>query len=592
MAARTARLYYNTGFNPSNVPDSPSLLNSCLYTDLQQHWDYQDYFLGSIKIGASWDTVKNADYLKYGNGYYFVTGIEMINENNAKLYLQLDALTTMGGPLALQYEGGLIERAWIPNADFWENNHTPEGITPVSPIELESLDIVGTDSTDSETIIISTLALNTPLNNDGTPVNADASEYKVPIAGTTIGSVIVPNSPKGAPSTTIGNTDVGLGYYILNQDVKDQIAYLRSLGLEQAIVGCYTVPTYYLAASTPDSTGHISTISPKMGKAVDITGTHGNYHTYPSGTTHLKKSYQMYTKYYAVSNITGEIKEYDPHDLVNSSGHVNIQFNWMCDGNIKSMPVLYPMYYRGTGNTISNGSLLDTLAGASWMELPITITGASGSLWTKNDYVRNQYAIGLDTVKFGADSIIDVVKNITPGGLGGGYVQEYEGQPTYEMPSNNTYGQNISTGFLPSVGNFLVNSAKMVYRAEKIDTDFAKSQIAAPTLSGSSAYGLQLTLNNNWTIYRSYMSNLDLTRFDKYFNSYGYTINEPLEANTDNIFNNRADQNYVKLTNVHIKPSSASNYGIGIKQIAEKTLNDGVRIWHRLPSTGIDTLIG
>lgn len=579
MAARTARLYYNTGFNPSNVPDRPSLLNSCLYTDLQQHWDYQDYFLTSIKVGATWDTVKNADYLKYGNGYYFVTGIEMINENNAKLYLQLDALTTMGGPLALQYEGGLTERGWKDGVDYWTINHTKEPISPVAPINIEKVTTIGTDSVASQTIIISTLALDTLLNNDGTPVNADATEYKVPIAGTTIGSVIIPNSPLGAPSTTVGNTDTGLGYYKLTQGIRDQIAYLRSLGLEQAISGCYTVPEDYLSVQNGNN-GHIEEIYVKSEEGTAINPRHPYV-----GSNYLSKSIEMYTKYYAVSNITGEIREYDPHDLVNANGGVNIAFNWIADGNIKGMPILYPKYYRGITNDLDNGSLLATLPGASWMELPITITGASGSLWTKNDYVRNQYAVGLDTVKMGADSVVDVLKNITTGGMGNGLVEEYEGQPTYEMPNYNTYGQNVSTGFYSSMGNFLTNSAKMYYRAEKIDTDFAKSQIASPAISGSSAYGLQLTLPNNWTIYRSYASESDVERFDNFFHSYGYTLNEVFDPS---ILNNRTDQNYVKVSGVHIRPSSASNFGIGIKQAAEKMFNDGLRIWHRLPSTGID----
>lgn len=593
MAAKTTRLYFNTGFNVSNVPDRPSLLNSCQYTDLVGHWDYQDYFLTSLRVAATWDNVKNADYLKYGNGYYFVTGVEMINENTAKISLQLDALTTMGGPLALEYEGGLTERGWRSGVDYWTNNHTIEGISPVAPIEIEKLETIGADTTKSQTIVLSTLALSTQLNSDGTPVNASATEYKVPIVGSTIGSVIVPNSPVGARSTVIsqGNqatsTDTGIGYYEYTQNVKDQIAYLRSLGLEQAICGCYTVPETYLHTDNVDTTGHIGNIYVKNGTAVDITNSaHGNYHRDPSSLSHLKKSYQMYTKYYAVSNITGEIKEYDPHDMI-SSGSVQIGFNWIADGNIKGMPLLYPTYYRGIHNQLSNGSLLDALPGASWLELPITISGASGSLWTKNDYVRNQHEIGLDTIKHGYDSITGVLKKITVGSLGEGYVQEYEGQMTKDMPSYNTYGQNIGSGFIGSVVDTVYNSAKLTYKADKMDADFAKSQIAVPSISGSSAYGLQLSLPNNWTIYRSYLSNLDLTRFDQYFNTYGYTLNEVFDKA---IMNNRTDQNYVKVTDVHIKPTSASDYGIGIKQSAEAQLNNGVRIWHRLPSTGIDMI--
>ena len=164
MALRTTRLYYDTGLGVGDVLYDNSILNSANYTDFESHWDFQELFLTSLKLKATWDQVANADYLRYGSAYYWITGISMINENNAELFLQLDPITTLHGMNNIHFiDGeGIIKRAH-PLADGDFDNLLPEPIGPQLPLNCETTEAGPSAAGDGWTILVSTLALNTPI---------------------------------------------------------------------------------------------------------------------------------------------------------------------------------------------------------------------------------------------------------------------------------------------------------------------------------------------------------------------------------------------------------------------------------------------
>ena len=92
----TCRIFSNTGFNATNRPDKPSLLNSCSYTDLASMDILQDGELNSIRVNASYAQIKNADYAKVGDWYYAIIGRHMENPDTCTLALLPDYTLSAG----------------------------------------------------------------------------------------------------------------------------------------------------------------------------------------------------------------------------------------------------------------------------------------------------------------------------------------------------------------------------------------------------------------------------------------------------------------------------------------------------------------
>ena len=64
MSTYNCLLWSNSGFNSINIPDSPTLLMGMTHATLPVLDLNQERFLSSVRVRASWDTVKNADYCK------------------------------------------------------------------------------------------------------------------------------------------------------------------------------------------------------------------------------------------------------------------------------------------------------------------------------------------------------------------------------------------------------------------------------------------------------------------------------------------------------------------------------------------------
>ena len=581
MAQKQTRLYYNTGFNVGNTPGTLSVLNSASYTDFESHWDYQDYFLQSLKLKATWDQVKNADYLKFGNAYYWVIGISMINENNAELYLQLDALATLGGCRNLNYTSGILKRAH-PKTDNPFENTLAEPIGPQEHLYSDGGTVIGPDSVAGHMIILSTLSLEQSIMQDpdtGAIVPTDseiAVATKYSTIGSDIGEVVVPASPKPATGCRVGLTNQAIDYYYADSDTKvsllsNQIAYLRSLGLEQAVVGAYLLPDAYKGtASGSGITGKMSTLN------TAITVNTESAQVWDRGTgRHWNKSMYMNNIYVLVSRLTGEVKTYDAKDVV-QQGASSPRFVIGCDPNINGKPYAWPEYFDNaaqTGNFGANG-----VSGMEWLNIPIVVGGASGSLWIRNDYVRNTAEIATQTVQMGYNNIKNVVKGI--------------GEIANASSSYNKAGDMTGSAYdnggvsgLGTITNAAVNTAfsakKLMYAAEKLDTDFAQANIQVPGVSGNNVTGLQTSIPNNFICYHYTMSNDDIAKVDAFFDRYGYAQNRVFDKSYMDLNPNGQGFCYIQTEDIHISRNAGA--GIAIRNLAEQQLNGGVRIWHQLP---------
>ena len=103
----TVTLYKNTGFNKDNIPDGPGVLPAG--TQMNNHVFLQKKGLGYFDLEGEYSDVQNVDYVKIDNEFYFVTSFEMLNENCARMFLEVDAVTTIGIS-NMAFTGGWTER--------------------------------------------------------------------------------------------------------------------------------------------------------------------------------------------------------------------------------------------------------------------------------------------------------------------------------------------------------------------------------------------------------------------------------------------------------------------------------------------------
>lgn len=586
MALRNTRLYYNTGFNAGNTPGNISILNQANYIDLEQHWDYQDYFLSSIKLKATWDQVKNADYLNYGDGYYWITGVTMHNTNTAELFLQLDALATLGGAESLTYTSGMLKRAH-PLSDEPFHNTLDEPVGLYRDMQCTENESVGPNNLLSTQFFISTLSLDQEITKDaetGEIKPAHGSAYSYKVLGEE-GEVIIPNSPKADKGTMLGTVTVkGLSYYIdgSKHDIQDQIAYLRSLGLENAVIGSYLVPTGY-ASGTYAVSGNKNYISSLANKNLPKVTPQG---WRASQGSIWSKSLTQFNIYMLVSKITGEVKTYDARSLChNANGYVeHPSFLLYSDTKFKGKPYIYPEYYDGKNNTSAVGQ--NGISGAEWQEVPVVAYGASGSQWIKNDYVRKTADLGWQTVDYGVERTTSLLDMLNPGHetLGNtGTLPNAPGNGGQYDITGAGMGPSELTGW---TYNTLKGARQLTYNASKLDQDFAqKTKFALPSISGNNLVGLQTSVPNNFIIYHFVPTQYDINNLDSFFTKYGYAQNCPFIKDYLYTDIKNLGYNYIQTSDIHIARTGRANAcGIAIKDLAERQLNGGIRIWHRLPS--------
>lgn len=122
-----ARLYYDTGFNSINVPDSEATLvkasgNIRTFSTMDI---LQRYFLSKITIRAFEDDIINADYLKIYDenneskyAFYSIYGYTMTSGDVNGLVVVMDPLLSCGGIENIEFLDGMTRRHHVSNDVF------------------------------------------------------------------------------------------------------------------------------------------------------------------------------------------------------------------------------------------------------------------------------------------------------------------------------------------------------------------------------------------------------------------------------------------------------------------------------------------
>ena len=89
----SVKFYRSTGLTPGNVLDSPAKLDSLGFSSFSvpSVAILQDRGVFKIRVNTTYSTIADVDYCKINDQCYWVTGINMLNENVAECTLEQDA---------------------------------------------------------------------------------------------------------------------------------------------------------------------------------------------------------------------------------------------------------------------------------------------------------------------------------------------------------------------------------------------------------------------------------------------------------------------------------------------------------------------
>lgn len=558
MITAQPRLYYNTKLTPGNVLDYTSRLNSATHRDFQDHVFIQDLNLPKIKLKATWNDVKNADYCKINNTYFNIVYRKMLNENCAELTLEIDGLMTLGGALNVNYEGGIIKRAHALTDDF--NKNTTQEEIGCSQILRAVRTSVLNDTPSSLTvhkIIASTVDLS---DTDPDLLNPEKirSSY---VFNTQIGTgqqsrsytVVVPKTPAPAQKTLItgvnGSTYTS-GYGLYDADntvVKNNLTYIRALGLSDAILFSYELPAYASTFTTSD--GHVTA----LGGGGTTNVLQKNISDDISFTPENQKTISTHNSFVVKSQLSGDMKEYNSITISNPTGVIDFVsfFDPQYQGRSYCAP--YQIYGdSGVSTQISN-----SVKGAPWKDIPICFSGSSGSLWTYNDMAMAKGDISRTPIN--KEEIgIGIFSNVA--GLLETIREEIHGEQGKQ------------------------NLEKRKLKLKEAEVAFRQSRVVAPELTCSPAIGLQNLAPNGFDIIHLLPTDSDLQAIDKYYTLYGYA--QPNITFDKSYMQGRQHYNYIEVSGIHIIDTN-NDFGIDVIEAAIAQLQGGCKIWHELPQANI-----
>lgn len=431
MANFGCRIWSNTGFNAANIPDSPALLNALPFNDYPALDLNQERFLGSIRIKASWDNVKNADYCRVGDFFYTIENITMTSPDVAMLTLTPDYITSAGGVGSLNILDGITSRVHVSDDTYGAYGEADPLTAPSRPLKIvtknivaepnplnyvtvveSSLDLIkmgerynesegiydegaviavsGTESGDEEDPTVSVTFPTVYQNQVGTAyaVRKNGDKTFLPAYesdGTTLGmnkkTIIVAfnTSVSGTTPPTPNNPSVGA----VDNTVQRGISVARALGVEGAISAQYAIPR---AMCSFLAGGNGKKYSQIIGEAKSF-GI--NELPFEYGTAKNKRVfYGNYTPYGIVTGngSKGEFlaeRVYDANTAPVFCGVADPRLH----GRIYYRFATLDQKTSVSGNSLNDIDFFrDSVPSNNWQSIPIIYAGKSGSMVERNSF--------------------------------------------------------------------------------------------------------------------------------------------------------------------------------------------------------------
>ena len=570
------RLFYNTGFDTGNIPDSPALLDTCEHKDFDAVLMRQSRGLATVKLRSDYKSVRDADYCRMTSNddtaYYVITDIVMLTDNTAELSMTLDPLTTAGGIKNITIIGGQAKRAHVSDDTIF-GNILPEPWAPSNRLMIRHKKTIHGVEENAGKVNIAIATCNLNKTDEYEAIVAEAIEARVafpklPSMGLRQGTVMYypPDDPelKGFAYQLPGM----YAFNMTSSDIKDGSDAARSMGVETAIMNMYTIPSLDIKTATLEG----GDVAPDH-----YTEIVGNKIVYPSGmpykyhTVKNNKSVALYNNFLVSSISSGNSMSYAAHDLY--AGGDAPDFATKADPAPNGTVYCQPTWYEGQPTLKQE----QAVAGSPWYNAGYVYQGSSGGgmammnakraniqLEIERDY--NQAAYGDQQAKQVIGAISDIASvdfdNITnPVGIVANAANSAIDIMATERARKYDYGNKTR-----QMGDNLFDAS-------------AKANLAAPEVAFPISVTAASYFGQAFQICQITLTDEDLERFDNFLSAYGYAVDKRFEASD---LSNRTKHNYVLVSDCQIKSSNASR---SVCQQISDMFGAGVRVWHVLPDS-------
>lgn len=501
----SVKFYRSTGLTPGNVLDSPAKLDSLGFSSFSvpSVAILQDRGVFKIRVNTTYSTIADVDYCKINDQCYWVTGINMLNENVAECTLEQDAYTTMGSS-GFTIVSGWCKRRHVTSDALWANT-IPEPFTPSEHLQIDfGSKFGGGYSNDDLGVVLSLVDLSTPVDFEN-PDEWRSTFYKAEAEGLPgIFGVCVPDIPELSQATmyrlTIGGTEhiafipPTAAFDNDNSIVNFWLYALYKLGLDSLIVYAYTIPGEYVATGRPSS-GFFSQLSySERTVASDLSPQFGSYHN--------NKVYSgQFQKFTLISLTSGDSAEYDVENIALTN---TIAYKICADMRYNGYPMARPSVYYGEPNT----ELLGVVKGSEWASAPLKFMGSPGT---------ESMGAYMNQISSLIGSILPVANKNYVGAAGGATSSLLSG-----IDALNPTVPHVKFPQTPTMQNYF---------------------------------------GNKFMDYRIRLSDGDMTRFDNFLTQFGYAVSEPL---TQSCLSGRQYFNYVQAEGVDVKGAMQNHIKQGI----------------------------
>lgn len=611
------RLYYETGFNAVNIPDTPALLDTMTYHDFPALDILQGEHLSSVNIKATRAQVKKADYMRLTDGtdtfYYIVENFTMTSTDVAVLSIVMDYFTTHGGVTGLTFLDGVVERHHVASADDVYGAYTEDDpmLVPSKELDFDEVSLF-TDMT-ADTTQTSHTILETTLDLKAIATNANAVNYTTQGGDSVTVPLVNATTKVTAVEVNVDANQSGMTKQFItpktvycdadNVDVISAVGRARSLGVEDGILNSYVIPDAAVVdyAQSIDADGNVSVLH----GAHEFEDTQLDFEY--AQVKNKRVLYGSLNSFMLVSPANGNSVTFKPEDIAYTSGAQMMTSPRVCmntDPRPDGRPYFRFEYYKRD----SNDFFLNALRGMEWANAPLVFQRRSGEWASKLQHDATTGILERDMNMAQTANKISAIQNVL-GTVSGGaspMAQTWVGgnapiagndeavryflerQPYEVGASSFALGAQMGVGFANA--GMSASLAKQqtelhfkdAYLQEAIG--YLSGKVVAPDLRFAMSETLRDFRGNGCIVYRYRPQTSDIAKLDKVLTMYGYKDTEPLAGN-ESYLTNRSKFNYIKATGVSV----AGNKPKWLRDGVATQLSVGTRIWHVKPNTTVYT---
>lgn len=614
----TVDLYNNTGYNVENIPDSAALLGTPSISKTAVD-TIQNYVMSSVRISAVFDDVKNADYCKIGDFYYFISGVTMTSRDVAVISLIPDYITSYG-LTNLKFLDGITVRHHVDDDSYGLYTEDDPLLYCNEPLQLTVGDVLFDNNSQKHSYVLATV----DLQEAGGGQSFNSVTYTDPGGN----EVTVPHLPQLKPAQKTdfeipaynGNRDFSIQGVVAfplydislsqpNTQILSGMQYCRDIAAETAIIDCYQIPNAYVNSDTLSADGNVSKILTNS----NVLNCGIPYRDANMTPRNLRVLYGRYNKF-GIMTMAGNKMEALPEEIYYANAGYTLQPRILCvaDPRPDGKPYFRFEYMNKetplkseTGNT----AVIDladfwrnTIPGQPWYHVPLVYTSPSGIIqqqkYYDQSYKMNEYTFGQrDMVNagqmFGAAS--NVVLGTATQGLmtpGRNIMTTVDGESfgsPIRSPLNAVGNQQFMSGarsqisgaqgLVGSIANKHLTEAEYYNTRGRMDYEMGllKNVVIPDVMFPYTNGTIRDFVGNGVIAYKYRPSDKDMELQDKLLTMYGYQVTDKLERK---YFYNRQYFNYVKAANISIGNNLPQWWKAGIVgQLAA-----GVRVWHVTPN--------